>query len=133
MAYHLILTFASEVFSLENPLDEEKLIGCPTSSMVETLLYLVQIESPIRYILNDITVFQDTQNISTLGPLAFAITSILEESNTDRSDVRLKNFNGASSFKKYIGCQYQQKYLDYLKELNGHLINLRGYQEADSE
>lgn len=73
--------------NMDAPIDPGQLHYLPFHPASNTCLYVMSIESPIRYALNRATIRKEKEAVQTLGPLAFALKAIVMHSNKERDDV----------------------------------------------
>lgn len=76
-----------KIRNMDAPIDQGELHYLPFHPVTKTCLYIMQMESPIRYALNKATISQDESYLSSLGPLAYALKSIVMHSNKERDDI----------------------------------------------
>ena len=85
-------------------------------------------ESPIRYAMNRASITKDESLIKNLGPLAFALKSIVLHSNKERDDGQ--NKDAATCF---IGTYLTDNIIDNFKSLVGQEINFSGFANGKDE
>lgn len=81
----------------------------------------MMMETPIRFAINKATISKDESALPTLGPLAFALKSIVMHSNRERDDV------GDGKFVCWVGTQLSQSEINDYKNAIGEEINLTGH------
>lgn len=106
-----IVTGFSECDANE-PIDQKILESCPEDPVVQTILYIFSMESPIRYMLNNVTKTHNEELIMDLGPIAFAICSIVGNASPSRSDSEKK-----TKFWCFLGMPLLDAQISDIREL----------------
>ena len=98
---------------MDAPVDPGQLHYLPFHPATKTCLYVMMMESPIRYALNRATMLQDESMVPTLGALAFSLKSIVMHSNKERDDVE------EGKIICWVGTQLSEKMItDYKAAIN---------------
>lgn len=124
-AWHLVFEYCDFLIrNMDAPIDAGQLHYLPFHPATRTCLYIMQMETPIRYALNKATMTRDESSVATLGPLAFALKAVVMHSNKERDDV------GDGKFVCWVGTQLPEETITDYKGALGEEINLTGYTVA---
>lgn len=96
------------------PIDQKILETCPDDPVVQTVLYIFSMESPIRYMLNSATKGHNEDLIMDLGPIAYAITTIVANASPCRPDSEKR-----TKFWCFLGMPLLDAQISDIKELEG--------------
>lgn len=110
------------------PIPAEVLETMPDDPVVQTIMYIFSMESPIRYMLNSATKSHNEDLIMDLGPIAYAIKSIVASASQHRSDTEKK-----IKFWCFLGMPMLDAQISDIKELEpskkeaGESMSLAGF------
>ena len=113
--------------NMDAPIDHAQLHYLPFHPVTNTCIYLMSMESPIRYALSRCSILQDESELKNLGPLAFALKSIVMHSNKERDDIE------NNQFFRYVGLSLTRQTLAYYKSAINEEINFTGYMSGTKE
>lgn len=62
-------------------IEESVLQTQPDDPVVQTILYMVSMESPIKYLLNSVSKARNEELITDLGPIAYALKHVVNSAS----------------------------------------------------